>query len=61
MSLERPLTESENMWQGTHYIAGYGGELETGIYFNTLALFPSASSDHPKVGNYVSIEEYNPK
>lgn len=61
MSLERPLTESENMWQGTHYIAGYGGELETGFYFNTFFLFPSASSDHPKVGKYVSTEEYYPE
>lgn len=61
LSLGRTLTENENLWQGLHYIANYSGELETDIYLNTLSLFPSASSDHPQVGNYVSIMEYNPE
>ena len=61
LSLGRTLTENENSWQGIHYIAGYSGELETDLYLNTLYLFPSASSDHPQVGKYVSIMEYNPE
>lgn len=60
LSLGRKLTENENIWQGVHYIAGFSGELETDLYLNTLYLFPSASSDHPQVGKYVSIMEYNP-
>ncbi|PJK17643.1 hypothetical protein CQS04_01845 [Chryseomicrobium excrementi] len=61
LSLERTLTESENLWQARHYIAAYSGNLETGIYFNTLLMFPSASSDHPEVGEFVAITEYNPE
>lgn len=61
LSLERTLTESENLWQGRHYIAAYSGNLETGFYFNTLLMFPSASSDHAEVGKYVAITEHNPK
>lgn len=61
LSLDRTLTVEENLWQGTHYIAGFSGELETDLYLNTLNLFPSASSDHPKVGEYVSVMEYNPQ
>ncbi|MEH6993714.1 hypothetical protein V7075_13530 [Neobacillus drentensis] len=61
LSLGRPLTDAENQQRAIHYIAGYSGELETGLYFNSLWLFPAADSNTPQVGKYASGMEYNPE
>lgn len=61
LSLDRPLTENEYQQKAIHYIAGFSGELETGLYLNTLYFFPAADSSIPEVGNYVNTMEYNPK
>ncbi|MBS8265678.1 hypothetical protein DYI25_14725 [Mesobacillus boroniphilus] len=61
LSLDRPLTENEYQQKAIHYIAGFSGELETGLYLNSLYFFPSADSGTPEVGNYVKTMEFNPK
>lgn len=43
-----------------HYIASFSGELETGIYNNSLMFFPGAFKDNKTVGKYVDTIEYNP-
>jgi hypothetical protein len=53
LTLDRTLTEEENQRKAIHYTAVYSGELETGLYLNTLYLFPSAFADHPEVGRFV--------
>ncbi|WP_168124009.1 hypothetical protein [Paenibacillus sp. HB172176] len=61
LSLGRNTTPEENKERELHIIAGFSGDLTTDLYLNTLYLFPSADSSTPKVGKYVSIEEYNPE
>ena len=60
MTLNRPLTKEENNLISNHLIAQFSGNLETGIFFNTLFFFPAAFSDTNNVGKYVEIIEYNP-
>lgn len=59
-SLGRPRNDAENEILAIHFIAIYAGQLETGLYNNTLMFFPAAFSDHQTVGEYVKSEEYNP-
>jgi hypothetical protein len=61
LSLGRPLTNNEYQQAAIHYVAGFSGELETGLYFNSLYFFPSADSTTPQVGTYVTGMEYNPE
>lgn len=61
LSLGRPLTNNEYQRAAMHYIAGYSGELETGLFLNSLNFFPSADSNTPQVGKYVTTMEYNPE
>jgi hypothetical protein len=61
LSLGRLLTNNENQQTAVHYIAGFSGELETGLYFNSLYFFPSADSTTPQVGTYATGMEYNPE
>ena len=60
LSLGRNTTSEENKELALHHIAGFSGDLTTDLYLNTLYLFPNADSDTPKVGEMVSIKEYNP-
>jgi hypothetical protein len=42
--------------------AGFSGELETGLFFNTLYFYPAANlKDNPMVGKFAGAVEYNPK
>jgi hypothetical protein len=43
-----------------HYVAAYSGQLETGIYANSLMFFPAAFTSNDQVGNYVETVEFNP-
>ena len=59
-SLDRALTQGERDVLARHFIASFDGELDTGIYRNTLMFFPSAFRQHSVVGRYVASEEFNP-
>ncbi|PIR51411.1 hypothetical protein COU78_01565 [Candidatus Peregrinibacteria bacterium CG10_big_fil_rev_8_21_14_0_10_49_24] len=59
-SLGRPVTQGERDILARHFIASFDGELDTGIYRNTLMFFPSAFRQHPSVGEHVASEEFNP-
>lgn len=61
MTLGRVFTKQENKELAQHHIAGFSGELKTDVYLNTLYFSPGAFKDHPKVGKYVEIVEFNPK
>ncbi|MBA7469328.1 hypothetical protein ES707_04595 [subsurface metagenome] len=46
-----------------HSIASYDGELETGLYLNTLYFFTYSESDNtenPEIDKYVDIIQFNP-
>jgi len=58
-SLGRPTTVEENKIKEKHFIAAYAGELETGIYPNSLMFFPGAFKDSPEVGKYVETIEFD--
>lgn len=58
-SLGRPRTDEENKVAERHFIAAYDGELETGIYLNSLMFFPGAFKDSPEVGKYVETIEFD--
>lgn len=53
------LNNEEYEKESLHFIAGFSGELETGVYLNTLYFFPGASNDHKQIGKYVEIIEFN--
>lgn len=59
LSLKKPLTQEETFEKSVHHIADYSGELENGIYFNTLTFFPSTFTDNPKVGKWLETIEFN--
>jgi hypothetical protein len=62
MSLGRVLNNEEYIFVGNHHVAGFSGELETGLFFNTLYFYPAADSkDNPIVGKYAGAIEYNSK
>lgn len=60
MSLGRVLTASEDLLLERHYIAAYSGQLETGLYKNSLMFFPAAFTSSDTVGDYVDTIEFNP-
>lgn len=60
MSLGRPRTSEEDKILAVHYIAAFSGQLETGIYKNTLQFFLATFKDNPDVGKYVETLEFNP-
>lgn len=59
-TLGRNLNKSESAHIEKHSVASFNGELESGIYPNTLYFFPSAFKSTEKVGKFVEIIEYNP-
>jgi lipopolysaccharide export LptBFGC system permease protein LptF len=59
-SLTRPLIEEEKQLKTRSFIAGYMGDMEIGIYLNTLMLFPCAFVDNPDIGKYHKTFEFNP-
>lgn len=59
--LGRILNQTEVNQVGDHLIAAYSGELNTGLYLNTLDFFPGTFKDNPKVGMYIESMEYNAK
>lgn len=59
-TLGRTLNDNERKQLQRHSVANFSGEMENGIYFNTLYFFSSAFKDSPKVGKYVEIIEYKP-
>jgi hypothetical protein len=62
MSLGRVLNNEEYIFVGNHHVAGFSGELEIDLFFNTLYFYPAANSkDNPKVGKFAGAIEYNPK
>ncbi|SEM73335.1 hypothetical protein SAMN05192533_105128 [Mesobacillus persicus] len=62
MSLGRVLNNEEYIFVGNHHVAGFSGELNTDLFFNTLYYYPAANSeDNPLVGKYAGAIEYNPK
>lgn len=58
-SLGRPKTDQENRIVERHFIAAYDGELQTGIYPNSLMFFPGAFKDSPEIGKFVETIEYD--
>ncbi len=58
LSLGRPRTNAEEKLMAIHYIAGYQGNLETGLYYNTLWYFPINTEVNTK---YSGNEEFNPE
>ena len=61
MSLGRVLNNEEYIFVGNHHVAGFSGELETDLFFNTLYFYPAANSkDNPIVGKYAGAMEYDP-
>jgi hypothetical protein len=62
ISLGRVLNNEEYIFVGNHHVAGFSGELETGLFFNTLYFYPAANlKDNPMVGKFAGAVEYNPK
>jgi hypothetical protein len=62
MSLGRVLNNEEYIFVGNHHVAGFSGELETDLFFNTLYYYPAANSkDNPLFGKFADAIEYNPK
>lgn len=59
-TLGRVLNKNELKVLANHSVASFSGELETGIYLNSLYFFPSAFKETPVVGKYVETIEYNP-
>jgi hypothetical protein len=59
-TLGRILTKAEMDKVGESLVTQFSGQLEIGIYLNTLSFFPGTFTDNPKVGKYVETIEYNP-
>jgi hypothetical protein len=57
--LGRILTKDELSEIALHSIASYSGDMDINIYKNTLYFFAGASKDHPTVGKYVEISEFD--
>ncbi len=61
MSLDRVLNREEYIFVGNHHVAGFSGELETDLFYNTLYYYPAANvEDNPLVGKYAGAVEFNP-
>jgi hypothetical protein len=56
-----PKTEEEKKLMAKSFIAVYAGDMEVGIFLNTLMYFPGALKSNPEVGKYVEIISYNPR
>ncbi len=59
-TLGETLTEEEMDKTGKSYIAMFDGQLEMGMYLNTLSFFPATFVDNPEVGKYIETIEYVP-
>lgn len=59
-TLGRILNKSETDQIGLHLIATFDGEMQTGIYPNSLMFFPATFKDNPKVGKYIETIEFKP-
>lgn len=59
-SQTRVTTKQENEILAVHHVAAFSGDLETGLYRNTLAFFPETVRKDKTVGKYVDIMEFNP-
>lgn len=59
--LGRILNQEELNKVGNHLIASYSGDLETGIYLNTLYFFSGTFTNNPTVGKYVETVEFDAK
>jgi hypothetical protein len=60
LSLNRPTTNQENELMSLHHIAAFQGELETGLYLNTLSYFPSSGLG-TEVDKYAETIEFKIK
>lgn len=60
MSLTPQETKDAQADMGIHYVASFSGELESGIYKNSLMFFPGTFKSNQTVGKYVDTIEYNP-
>jgi Na+-transporting methylmalonyl-CoA/oxaloacetate decarboxylase gamma subunit len=56
-----PKTDEEKKIIERSFVASYSGDMEVGIFLNTLMYFPGAFKTSPEVGKYVEIISYNPK
>lgn len=59
-TLGRILSKEETDKIGLHLIATFDGNMQTGIYPNTLMFFPATFKDNSKVGKYLETTEFNP-
>lgn len=59
-SLNRPRSNQEEALLEQYYVASFSGELDTGIYKNSLTYFPGAFTSSSVVGKYVETVEFNP-
>jgi hypothetical protein len=59
-TLGRILSKEETDKIGLHLIATFDGNMQTGIYPNTLMFFPATSKDNSKAGKYLETIEFNP-
>lgn len=58
MSLNRPTTDQENKFMSIHHIATFQGDLETGLYLNTLYYFPNSGLG-TQADKYTETIEFN--
>lgn len=59
-TLGRARNAEETALLERHYIASFDGQLQTGLYSNTLTFFPMAFTSSAVVGKYVDSGEFNP-
>lgn len=58
LSLDRQTTDQENKLMSIHHITSFQGELETGLYKNTLSFFPNSGLG-TEADNYAENIEFN--
>jgi len=56
-----PKTDEEKKIIERSFVASYSGDMEVGIFLNTLMYFPGAFKTSSEVGKYVEIISYNPR
>ncbi len=59
-SARLPLTAEEGTNEALHFVAAFNGNLNTGMYLNTLQFYSAATPDTPLVGQYTEDIEFNP-
>lgn len=53
-------TAAEDELMANHNVASFSGQLATGVWPNSMDIYPSATSDMPVIGQFVDGYEFNP-